>query len=168
MTAAVRDLQGFAEALDHLAHNSPNPLARMAERIGRKPNYLRKACSRHDDAHPFRGDLIVPMTLASADHPDRCNYVLVEYVARGVGGIFVRVPANTGRFGVTPNVLREVGEYLQALASGSADARYTRAEAVRIRREGMEVVAAILADLEHVDRVSDVAAVMRLAMEPGR
>jgi len=144
--------QSFMEAVDALAHRSANSLTKMAERIGKPVNYLRKACSQYDQAHPFRGDLIVPMTIASADEPDRRNDIVIEYLARAVGGVFYRVPSSLGNFNLTPNVLKELGDYLQAVSDGSVDHRYTPGEVARIRREGMQVVQAILADVKAIEQ----------------
>jgi hypothetical protein len=150
--AAAAEPQSFMAAVDALAHRSPTPLDKIAERIGRSANYLRKACSQYDEAHPFRGDLIVPMTLASADADDDRNFVVVEYLARAVGGVFYHVPTAFAKFALTADVLKEVGEYLQAIADGSRDHRYTAEEVARIRREGMQVVRAILADIEGLEQ----------------
>ena len=132
----------FAEAVDALAHRSGPPLAVQAERIGRDPNYLRKACSQFDDAHPYRGDLIVPQTLASGDCPDTRHYVVLEYLARVLGGTFVRPvrrPAPTDT--QLARVFREFAEFVTAVVEGRADARYDDDEVHRIAQEWHDVVA---------------------------
>lgn len=134
--------QTFAEALDCLAHHSDVPLTQIAERVGRDVNYLRKATSQYDEAHPFRGDLIVPVTRAAN------NFVLLDYLESQVGRIAIALPgAEPGRQDLLAHqlaVVREVGEDAAAIERALHDGRVDAIELPRLKREIEESVKALL------------------------
>ena len=153
MRADVPPPRSMAEAIDQLAHASAVPLPVQAERIGRDYGYLRKACSQFDDAHPYRADLIVAQTLASGDAPDTRNYVVLDYLARMVGGVFVAPVAGGGDVGELARVMKEFAEFAAAVADGSADQKYSDDEARRIAAEWHDVAAAGARLVMHVEQM---------------
>jgi hypothetical protein len=129
----------FVEAVDCLAHHSAVSLGEAAGRIGRDPNYLRKACSAYADTHPLRGDLIVPLTLAF-DNP-----VLVAYLAQACGGVFVRVPqvqvGTTDLVDQAGRAMQRFGVVLQDVSLAVTDGKVTAEEADRVARGADAVIA---------------------------
>jgi hypothetical protein len=132
----------IVEAIDCVAHHSSVTLEQIAERIGRSVNYLRKATSAYDDAHPFRADLIVPVSLASA------NAAIVRYLARAVGGAYVPLPsaalASAGEFLSAAHAVQDFGRTLETFAQITADNDITNEEADRFARQAQETIEAIL------------------------
>ncbi|MGE3519249.1 MAG: phage regulatory CII family protein [Vicinamibacterales bacterium] len=126
----------FVEAVDCLAHHSENSLATIAERIGRDPNYLRKAASQYDTGQPWRGDLTVPVTLASADDPRDRNLVLVRYQARAVGCALVVLPTvaveHAEFFGAITKTLERVSDLANEIHESLRDNRINDDERVRL------------------------------------
>lgn len=167
-TAAPRKAQGedsretivrtFADAVDVVAHQSRNEhgqrmsVGDIAERIGRSENYLGKAVSKYDDAHPLRGDLIVPLTLATK------NYALLQHLATAVGGVFFPLPAvddngkNLDVIEQTANVVGEFGDVLTDVRRALADGIVTPEEAERVAIEGNEAIAEIARLINLVQR----------------
>lgn len=142
-----RAITSFAEAVDAVAHHSRvngqrMTVAEIAERIGRPENYLRKATSQYDDAHPLRGDLIVPLTTATG------NFALINYLARACGGVFFQLPdVRTDDYAdilnQTATVVGEFGDVLTDLRASLADNRVTSGEAARVAQQGNEAIAEI-------------------------
>lgn len=151
----------FAEAVDLVAHHSTTEQGRrmsvddIAARIGRPANYLRKATSQYDDAHPLRGDLIVPMTMATR------NYAIVEHIAEQCGGVFFQMPhvdaANLDVIEHAGTAVREFGDVLAASARALADGRVTPEEAADFRNQGNEAIAAIAKFMQLIDSKAVVA-----------
>ena len=137
----------FAEAVDQVAHHSRTEqgkrltVADIAARIGRHENYLRKATSQYDDAHPLRADLVAPLTLATK------NYALVEHIAEASGGVFFRLPpvsaASTDVIEQTARTVQEFADVLHASATAWSDHRVTPEEAARTCREIDQAIAAL-------------------------
>ena len=146
--------QSFIESVDCLAHHSDLSLAQVAERIGRDANYLRKACSQYDDAHPFRGDLILPMSTVTG------NDVVLRYLVGERGGMFVRCPdagADRDVYEAFAAVAQELGDDSSLLRRILDDGVVSAAELVQAKRELAETVEAVLA----------VAAVLEARVERG-
>ena len=128
------------EALDCLGHHSARPLREIAERVGRTESTLGKECSRYDEDHypPLR--MVVPLTLASE------NDALVSYVARAVGGVFLRIESAIGR-GVdqehAAHAVATFGALLQQFGSALADGTITDQEADAIQFAGDDAITAI-------------------------
>jgi hypothetical protein len=145
--ARACDPRTFAEAVDCVAHHSADDqgrsmsVDRIAMQIGRDANYLRKACSAFDDTHPLRGDLIVPLTVATQ------NDAIMRYLAREAGGTFVRLPAaDVSHEDVvkhTSEVVAEFSDVLREVAMAMADGAVTEDEAARVAQEGHEAIAKI-------------------------
>lgn len=128
------------EALDCLGHHSARPLREIAERIGRTESTLGKECSPYDDEHypPMR--LIVPLTIASE------NDALITYLARAVGGVFVRIEHEIGRGLDQEHASRAVslfGELLHRFGDALADGTITEQEADAIQHAGDDAITAI-------------------------
>ena len=100
--------RSFVEAADCLGHHSDQSLPETAEHVGRTARYLGKAFSQYDEAHPLRGDLIVPVTRSTR------NFVLVRYICNAVGGVFVRIlraeATNAEVFEAFTHAVKEIGE----------------------------------------------------------
>ena len=136
--------QSFVEAVDCLAHHSDLSLAQIAERIGRDANYLRKACSQYDDAHPFRGDLILPLTTVTD------NDVVLRYLVGERGGMFVRCPdAGLDRdvYEAFAGVAKELGDDSSLLRRILDDGVVSAAELAQAKAELNETVEAVFAVL---------------------
>jgi hypothetical protein len=128
------------EALDCLGHHSDRPLREIAERVGRTESTLAKECSRYEEDHypPLR--MVVPLTLASD------NDALVTYLARAVGGVFVRIESAVGRGVDQEHAARAVatfGSLLQEFGLALADGTITDQEADAIQHAGDEAITAI-------------------------
>ncbi len=141
--------RSFAAAVDIVAHQSTNErgermvIADIAARIGRPDSYLRKATSQYDDAHPLRGDLIVPLTLATR------NYALINYLARECGGVFIQMPAvESADHGdivrQTTTVVGEFGDVLADLRTALADGHISTSESDRVSVQAYEAIAETL------------------------
>jgi len=135
------------EALDCVGHHSARPLREIAERIGRTESTLGKECSRYDDEHhpPLR--LVVPLTIASE------NDALITYLARAVGGVFVRIEHEIGRGLEQERVARLVaqfGELLHRSGDAMADDTITTDEADQVEHAGNDVVTAVAAFCLHM------------------
>jgi hypothetical protein len=130
------------EALDCLGHHSDRPLREIAERVGRTESTLGKECSRYDEDHypPLR--MVVPLTLASE------NDALVTYLARAVGGVFVRIESSIGRGVDQEHAARAVatfGQLLHQFGEALADGTITDQEADAIQYAGDDTITAIAA-----------------------
>jgi hypothetical protein len=137
------------EALDCVGHHSTRPLREIAERIGRTESTLGKECSRYDEGHhpPLR--LVVPLTIASE------NDALIHYLARAVGGVFLRVEHEIGRGLDQEHAARAVahfGELLHRFGDALADGTITEQEADAIQHAGDDAISAIAA-LSHYARL---------------
>lgn len=157
--------QTFPQAVDVVAHQSTNErgermtIAEIAARIGRSENYLRKATSQYDDAHPLRGDLIAPLTLATG------NFALVEHIAEACGGVFFRIPRVTADsrdvIETTAAMLRDFSELLAQSAAAWADGRMTIDEASAIAKDGRAVIARVASYVELAEAKAAETAVRR-------
>lgn len=149
------------EALDCLGHHSDQPLAVIAERVGRVVGTLAKECSLYDDEHvpPLR--LVVPLTRASG------NDALMRYLAEACGGLFIRVPEATaaGDVAALASIVREFGELLEEVSHATADGRVTADELARVRHEAHDVMTVIAAYLERLGSqvATDAASPRRIA-----
>lgn len=128
------------EALDCLGHHSDRPLREVAERVGRSESTLGKECSRYDEDHypPLR--MVVPLTLASE------NDALITYLARAVGGVFVRIESVVGPGVDQEHAARAVatfGALLQQFGAALADGTITDQEADAIQYAGDDAITAI-------------------------
>jgi hypothetical protein len=128
------------EALDCVGHHSARPLREIAERIGRTENTLGKECSRYDEEHfpPLR--LVVPLTIASE------NDALITYLARAVGGVFLRIEYEIGRGLDQERVAHAValfGELLHRSGDALEDGTITQEEADEVQHAGDDVITAI-------------------------
>lgn len=128
------------EALDCLGHHSDRPLREIAERVGRTESTLGKECSRYDEEHYPTIRMVVPLTLASE------NDALVTYLARAVGGIFVRIESAIGR-GVdqehAAHAVATFGTLLQEFGAALGDGTITDDEADAIQHAGDDAITAI-------------------------
>lgn len=134
------------EALDCVGHHSDQPIAVIAERVGRVVGTLAKECSLYDDEHvpPLR--LVVPLTLASG------NDALIRYLAEACGGVFVRVPvgAGVGDVAAVAAIVQEFGEFLGEVARTTVDGRVTADELARVDHEAHDVMTAMAALVERL------------------
>ena len=151
----------FAEAVDQVAHHSQNghgrrlSVADIAERIGRTENYLRKATSQYDDAHPLRGDLIVPLTMATG------NKTILRYLSEATGGVYIELPkvdeANVDVVLQAGKTAQEFGDVLAEAGHALADGRVTRDEAEAFRKQATEAVTEIMQFVALMDRKAGIA-----------
>jgi len=148
--------QTFAEAVDCVAHHSvdeqgkPLTIPRIASRIGRDENYLRKACSQYDDTHPLRGDLIVALTTATH------NYAIVDYIARQTGCAVFHLPSvsddhHADIMGHAATAVGDFGDVLKHVQEAIADGHVTPEEAERLVIEASELIATLV-KLKHTFR----------------
>jgi hypothetical protein len=126
------------EALDCLGHHGALTVRELAEQLGHvSEGTLGKQLSLYDDDNypPLRH--VVPLTLASRSD------AVIDYLARAVGGLFVRV-AGAGLDGqLLGTSVREFGEMLECHAVLLADGVVTEAEAETFAREADQAMAAI-------------------------
>ncbi|UJX40403.1 transcriptional regulator [Desulfovibrio sp. JY] len=99
--------------------------------------------------HKCGVDRLLPvMDITDSDEP-------LHFLAREMGGVFVRLPSiDDGDDPVQQQCLvavREFGELIAACADALADNTIKPDERIRIRREGYEAVAAIMALLKLVE-----------------
>lgn len=137
----------FNEAADCLGHHSERSLPGIARLVNRTYSYLSKALSLHAESHPLRGDLIVPLTLASADEPRQRNYALLDWMEAQVGRVAVLLPAGSGAqsesFELARSVIREAGEAIERFGAALEDGRVTDAELANVEHEVDEAIAAL-------------------------
>lgn len=167
------DPRSFEEAADCLGHHSVRRLPEIADAIHRDYNYLAKAFSPFADQHPLRGDLIVPVTLASADDPLQRNYTLLDFLERQVGRVAFLLPAVTAG-AVDPTGVRyatealvEFTELLRRYGTGMADGRMTAEERDAVLAKKADVIRAICVLTAYVEDITPVPPAPALrAVEP--
>lgn len=126
------EIHSLEEAIDCVAHYSDLTLRQIAERVGKSESYLRAACSQWDDGHHFQAALIIPLTAATR------NFALLDYIERQVGRVAIAIPEGVGRgdvFERTADVMRELGEAIEAIRCSLADGRVETCEAARVQKE---------------------------------
>lgn len=151
----------FEDAVDLVAHQSVNEQGRhltvadIATRIGKSENYLAKATSKHYAEKPLRGELIVPLTLATN------NYAIVEHICEAVGGVFFKLPkvdaANRDVLEHAGRLATEFGDVMTSAATALADRRVTPDEARSFRAEVLEQVAVALQMADLMDAKAGLA-----------
>lgn len=134
----------LAEAIYHVVHESVDPPKALADRVGLRVGYLLDAANPDRDEVQFQARWIVPLTLVTG------NDAIVAQLAHAVGGVFYRVATHGRPDEHTAKSLKEFGDYLHTVAVASADSSYTTTEATDCEREGLEVVAAVLAHIDYV------------------
>lgn len=137
------DLRNLGDSLYHVVHHSELSARELAEQLGVRPGYLLDAANPDRDDTQFQLRLLAPLTRLSK------NDALIEAVARGCGGVFVRTPTLTGRHAdiahQSTRVLREVCEAIEAPAAAvENDARIDAAECAGIDKQIDEAIAALL------------------------
>ncbi len=126
------------EALDCLGHHGALTVRELAEQLGNvSEGTLGKQLSLYDEDNypPLRQ--VVPLTLASKSD------AVVAYLARAVGGVFLRPEAGGVDGEQLGRTVREFGEMLQCHGTACADGMVTTEEADRFDREADEAIAAI-------------------------
>lgn len=130
-SAKDTDLQ---EAVRQLIHSSSVPPKAIAEDAGMPLKAL------YDIASPDRPQLL-PLSCVVRLTRAAQNYVLLDYLESKVGRIGIPLPTDAPRsLAETAALFREMGEFVEQLALLS-DGALTRADAERIRREGLDVIA---------------------------
>ena len=152
---ATCDPRTFEEAADCLGHHSSRTLTQIASAISRSYNYLKKALSANQETHPLRGDLVVPLTLASAEDPRARNYALLDWMEAQVGRVAFVVPtaADIGDADLLQrvhNLSKEFTDMLARVTESARDGRTTPDEVEDVAREFRELQAAGAALLEHL------------------
>ncbi len=146
----------FEEAVDCLGHHSERKLPEIAERVHRDYRYLSKAMSLDASSHPFRGDLVVPVTQESAALPTHRNHVLLDWMEAQVGRVaFVMPTAAAGDISGdvvarAQHAIEQFGELLQRSGRTDADGNgvVNAADVALVEQEGREVMAAVAALVE--------------------
>jgi hypothetical protein len=153
----------FAEGKDCLGHHSIRRLPEMAKVIQRDYNYLSKALSPNaDETHPLRGDLIVPLTIASAEKPSERNYTLLDWMEQAVGRVAFLMPAFEV-LGVDVAGVRHATDAIQAFSqlldkysASLADGRVTDTELAEIQAQGRRAIQAMAALMAYAERIAPI------------
>ena len=81
------------------------------------------------------------------------DYSALEWICEQVGVIPVRIP-KAGNVANTAHTVTEFGEFLGEMGKALADGNITHDEAARIRTEGQQAIAAILANIEECEKAA--------------
>lgn len=140
------DITGLKEAMSCGAYHGPEgslvgPIASVID-IKRRTFCDQLNPSEPDWPAAKHLDVIAKFTAA---HP-----VIARHVARLQGGFFYRVPAGAGFDKTTATSVREFGEFLQAIASGTE--LLTPSKLAQVRKEGAEAMAAIKASMDVIEK----------------
>lgn len=141
-------MNGYQRALDEVGHNSHDAHGRrmtveqIAERIGKRPPYLRNALCATDENHPLDSSLVVPLTIATG------NLALVRYFAEACGCVLVELPKvtveNTDVITHCGKAAAEFSDVMQSAGRALADGRVSKDEAKEFRGQVNELIAAAL------------------------
>lgn len=130
------------QAVQSLIHDSaPQTPKGIASDVGVGYSYLLKAADPEQQDVQFQTRLVGPVTNAAK------NDVLIDFLARQCGGVFYRLALPGEMDTATAKTLREFGEYLTEVANAMSDHRVTPEEYHRVKSQGHEAIAAILAHL---------------------
>lgn len=133
------------DAIHAVVYETPGVTAKaLAGTLGVRYGYLADSANPDREDTQFQARLIVPITLASG------NDAIVKFICRRVGGVFVRLPNGAGSDELTARSLKEVGDYLHAVAESGRDGKVTEAEANEIDRQVTEAVEALLSHARSV------------------
>ncbi len=134
--------QTLVEALYCACHHSDLPLTSIAEIIGQRQGYLSDAVNPDRDEVQFQARLIAPLIRATD------NYAPLQFLARQVGAVIVRLPAGDAgsvdlrqRFMKAASELGDVSREVERALSG--DNEIDTDEFLRIDRELSETVEAV-------------------------
>lgn len=142
MTPAQQTLE---EAIKDVVFESGIPAKQLADAIGEGYHYLLAAANPNTERTQFQARLIIPITLRSG------NDAIVRALAHGVGGFFARVEPNPTEPATLAKSMREFTDYLDASVRAAADGQHSPSEVAEIRRQGFELIEAVLGHLAGLD-----------------
>ena len=113
------------------------PYATLMSELGRQPG------------HKFGADLVLPaMQKTGSDRG-------MHFLARELGGVFVRLPESQGPLRPTAQqcvaAIKEFSEFIQSIADALEDGRITRPEFEKARKEGYESIRSSMVLLEAME-----------------
>ncbi len=115
--------------------------------------------SYHSLKHYFYEDRIPPFSVVLAllfiIKPEKA----LKRIAERIGYLIVKLPEiNTKSFPIiskqTAEILKEYSEYMESIADAMKDGKITKAEAERIKKEGLEVIIKIFEMVYTTERIA--------------
>lgn len=139
--AQARSVRNLFAAVNALVHDSePQTPKGIASDAGVGYGYLLKAADERQQDVQFQTRWVAPVTLAAK------NDVLIQFLARECGGVFVRLLVGGSNDAHTAKTLQEVAQYFTKLAELSGDG-YSHAEVDVLEAEWQDAAASALAHL---------------------
>lgn len=141
----------FKDSVQETVHKGKLPVAQLAERIGKSPSYVYNCANPNleDDFH-LQGREIIPLTLASE------NYAVVNYICKGVGGVFLRVPQVEGiDLSLSENILETIehlAELRRKYKEAMKDGVLSRSERRELEALKYEIVTHVMSLLEDMTK----------------
>jgi len=138
------DAESLTDLLHRLALTAPSgkPAKAIAEDVGRPYHVLMQELNQDVGTHKLGVELLIPLMRATgSDAP-------LHYLARAMGGVFVRLPeagrAQDATFKAALTAVKEFGELMADLNDALADGKVTKSEKLMLARSGQEAVTAIM------------------------
>lgn len=131
----------YDEYRAHCSDELEDAAQSLGETVGRSRDWIYQV---------MRGDTGMQFTMLPAWINATGSIHALEWVCRQVGVIPVRI-TSAGSLANTAHTVVEFGEFLAEVAHAMDDGIVTAEEAARVRKEGEEAIAAILANIEQCE-----------------
>jgi hypothetical protein len=129
-------------------HTTECPPKLLADRMGRSHRYILDVGDEFRDAK-LKAEEVAPFVIGTG------SLTLLQVIARECGCAVYELPevdaTSTDALQGCAKVLKETADVASAIANAAKDGVYTPAEAERIRREGEQAIAAVLAAVACVE-----------------
>lgn len=135
----------MAGALEAAADASPKSLKQVADDLGVRYGYLHEALNPNREDTQFQARLLVPFMKATG------SFEPLRFQAHAMDCLLVPLGSSGSVDEHTATSLKEFGDYLHSVAAATADGRVTKAEALQVRREAEEAIAAVLAHVASIE-----------------
>jgi hypothetical protein len=107
----------------------------LAERLGIAPVTLYQYGEADNRRLP--AEFVAPLTRITGDT------LLIEYLCRECGGMFVGIPANPVKPTDAAKVIREFGEFIETWGDAFEDGRLSRSQFDEIARQGRDAIESV-------------------------
>lgn len=148
------DAESLTDLLHRLALTAPSgkPAKAIAEDVGRPYHVLMQELNQDVATHKLGVELLIPLMRATgSDAP-------LHYLARAMGGAFIRLPQAGQGQAVTHQAVmtavKEFGELIADLGEALADGRLKKSEKRKVARSAQEALTAIMEVVKLVEGAS--------------
>ncbi|MBI9110016.1 phage regulatory CII family protein [Maridesulfovibrio ferrireducens] len=109
----------------------------VAERIGKKYRVLLGELNSESENFKLGADLLIPLMSACKDDAP------LHYIAKSMGGVYVKLPEVASCDRNIIKVVKEFGEFIAAYGDGISDGNLSSDEKAKISKEGHEAITVI-------------------------